>query len=596
MECGRISSILNRNLFGFISFLKLFIFYIEPKKSTYSGHSVGYTAVEADNELWRRIILNTPWLWKSKGTRKGIEFLLTFIGTPNGLITFNEYVYKADKPIDVNLFTTLLEINGLDTDITNYPIDSDGYPRFLDDSDDMYFQGNGLWYRETSGPNSILDITNGNNPHVGPYDGGYKYFNQLIELIPDFTPVTITSTSVTTTSEDLFTNYNTGEITDYVGDTYVDLVSFPTNVTLPNCYINTTEIIRDPKPQAIKTDCGCPLNKNDDSLSICIEKTQEAQQKDCSYILNTSQQQTGLVVFTQRYDDSSGNDTTNSYNTFFIDRECCRTIVDGLSMYTDIYNQTTNEVGSGYVCCKRQINCSCNVTKDWVIAPTPIYIDGYNQPFINFITLNGIESGQNVVVGADNTICPPSLWAEPVNNVVDPYFTNATPPLVGIGCRLTEYGLANYNILYSSYLQRSEENTGCSHVFPEFVDINGRNGLLTSTQQTCLPPMLKSVVRNLINNSVTFNWVLNNTPCNTGVVHPQFSLDGTYWEDLNSSSSTTSISDLTVTTIGGLLFNSFVYFRLMVDYEFSSDCNPPLTKCNGVVSETLTLDFTNTQV
>jgi len=33
MECGRISSILNRNLFGFISFLKLFIFYIEPKKS-----------------------------------------------------------------------------------------------------------------------------------------------------------------------------------------------------------------------------------------------------------------------------------------------------------------------------------------------------------------------------------------------------------------------------------------------------------------------------------------------------------------------------------------------------------------------------------
>jgi hypothetical protein len=339
-----------------------------------------------------------------------------------------------------------------------------------------------------------------------------------------------------------------------------------------------------------------PGSEPDTGAADTLAKTQEAQQKDCSYILNTTQQQTGLVVFTQRYDDSLGNETTNSYNTPFIDRECCRTIVDGLSMYTDIYNQTTNEVGSGYVCCKRQTSCSCNVNKDWVISPTPINIDGYNEPFINFITLNGISSGQNVVVGADNTICPPALWAEPIDNIVDPYFTNATPPLVGVGCKLTEYGLANYNILYSSYLQRSEDNTGCSHVFPEFVDINGRNGLVTSTQQLCLPPMLKSVVRNLVNNSVTFNWVLNNTPCNAGVVHPQFSLDGTNWEDLKSSSSTTSISDLTVTTIGGLLFNSFVYFRLMVDYEFSNDCNPPLTKCNGIVTETLTLDFTNTQV
>jgi len=44
--------------------------YVTTHPSTYSGQSVGLTAVEADTELWRRIILNSPWLWRSKGARK----------------------------------------------------------------------------------------------------------------------------------------------------------------------------------------------------------------------------------------------------------------------------------------------------------------------------------------------------------------------------------------------------------------------------------------------------------------------------------------------------------------------------------------------
>ena len=68
--------------------------YVTTRPSTYSGQSVGLTAVEADIELWRRIILNSPWLWKSKGARKSIEFLLKFIGAPKGLVKFNEYIYK----------------------------------------------------------------------------------------------------------------------------------------------------------------------------------------------------------------------------------------------------------------------------------------------------------------------------------------------------------------------------------------------------------------------------------------------------------------------------------------------------------------------
>ncbi|MBM6691380.1 hypothetical protein H9X75_10100, partial [Fusobacterium mortiferum] len=86
-------------------------------------------------------------------------------------------VYKAEAPINIELFQSVLALNGLDTDLSNYPIDSDGYPRPLPDTPDMYFQNDGLWYRETGGSGATIDILTGNNPHVGPYDGGYKYIN-----------------------------------------------------------------------------------------------------------------------------------------------------------------------------------------------------------------------------------------------------------------------------------------------------------------------------------------------------------------------------------------------------------------------------------
>jgi hypothetical protein len=40
--------------------------YVKTAKSTYEGQSVGLTPVEADIELWRRLILNSPWLWKDR--------------------------------------------------------------------------------------------------------------------------------------------------------------------------------------------------------------------------------------------------------------------------------------------------------------------------------------------------------------------------------------------------------------------------------------------------------------------------------------------------------------------------------------------------
>ena len=232
-----VSSVLENNL------LKS---YIDPKPSTYAGQSVGLTAVEADVELWRRIILNSPWLWKSKGTRKAIEFLFKFIGTPLGLISFNEYVYVAENQIDINQFQETLQLNGLSTDISLYPVSYSGYPNPLPNTSSMYFQGKGLWTRETGGPNSTFDINVGNNPHAGPYDGGAMYIDQFKNLIPNFTGTTVTNETSATTITNLFSNNIMGTFEDVTQETHVDInITDISGTNVNDCYSYNSDIITD---------------------------------------------------------------------------------------------------------------------------------------------------------------------------------------------------------------------------------------------------------------------------------------------------------------------------------------------------------------
>jgi hypothetical protein len=204
---------------------------------------------------------------------EGIEFLLKFIGAPKGLITFNEHIYKAEAPIDIDLFTQVLELNGLSTDLSSYPIDSDGYPRPLLDTADMYFQGNGLWFRETGGSGSTIDILTGNNPHVGPYDKGSKYINQFTTLIPDFTPVTVSSVTTTTDSVNLYTNYDLGTFDEGVSTaTTVDtVVTNQNDLDLTGCVVFEAKIEIDPNPTQVLNDCGCEVDTPDNVLSLCLK-------------------------------------------------------------------------------------------------------------------------------------------------------------------------------------------------------------------------------------------------------------------------------------------------------------------------------------
>ena len=229
---------------------------------TYAGHSNNLSPSEAEIELWRRIIMNTPWIWKSKGTRKAIEFLFKFIGSPEGLVRFNEYVYLTEKPLDIEFFKDVLESITGSRDLTNVTIDNDGYPKTLSNTSSMYFQKGGLWYRETGGPNSFVDILTGNNPHVGPYDGGYEYINQFDCLIPNFSATTVENTVTTSGSTNIFKNYNFGSVNDV---TLGEGIVSTTGVTL----IET--VIDNPVPPIYVNNCGTTLTFDDNSLKIDVD-------------------------------------------------------------------------------------------------------------------------------------------------------------------------------------------------------------------------------------------------------------------------------------------------------------------------------------
>jgi hypothetical protein len=459
-----VSSVLENNLLSS---------YVSTSPSTYSGQSVGLTAAEADTELWRRIILNSPWLWKSKGARKSIEFLLKFIGAPKGLVKFNEYIYKAEAPINVDLFREVLRLNGLNDDISTYPIDSDGYPRPLSDTPDMYFQNDGLWYRETGGSGSTMDILTGNNPHVGPYDGGYKYFNQFRSLIPNFSPVTISSVTTTTDVQNLYTNYDSGSFNNGVSTaTTVNTTSiFAENgVSISSCIVYTPSIILDPNPSPVLNDCGCETPTSDNVLSLCVkENTNNPEINPCGNSIHGNPSiNTTLGLYKFEFYQYNQNGTVYQspngpiYNTtYYSPKECCSSNNGVPFIYEKFLSGIT--LNTGYVCCDRTIKCGCLISCKWMMDTIPVMLPpltptytGVQNPYLQFIK----PDGRMAVVTPDGCNCP-QQYTTPVPNVVDPYTGE-----VGVGCQLTASGLADLalgasSIMYTQFRNKSTGQSPC---------------------------------------------------------------------------------------------------------------------------------------
>ena len=143
-------------------------------KPLYSGTTISKTPAELDIELYRRILMNTSYLFKSKGTRKSIEFLLSLLGAPDALVEFNEHIVVADARININKFDYYWsQISGgsyinkqirtslllpptqpffIHTGTTihpfirgDYPIDQDGYPSRPRITNNYFFQRGAGW-------------------------------------------------------------------------------------------------------------------------------------------------------------------------------------------------------------------------------------------------------------------------------------------------------------------------------------------------------------------------------------------------------------------------------------------------------------------
>jgi len=200
-------------------------------KQEFAGVATNKTPSELNIELYRKILVNTAYLFKSKGTRKSIEFLLRLIGAPQGLIEFNEHVYLAGNRINVDKFNKKLDsfsggtytenvpvrnqyfsevpptqgvipititgytygVSAVTRQVTaireEYPVGKDGYPIPPTFSKDGYFQAGAGWFERTPEHKSsrIVDekksVFTGDSPSVvtqfAPFTYGEKYLDYL---------------------------------------------------------------------------------------------------------------------------------------------------------------------------------------------------------------------------------------------------------------------------------------------------------------------------------------------------------------------------------------------------------------------------------
>ena len=211
-----ISLITNDNFLGSIFGTK--------NQSIYPGQTRDKTPTELDYQYYRNLILNSAYLFKSKGTRRSIEALMRLIGAPEALIDFNEIIYLADGPINIERFneeyasitggtktneqptldpnvtfsfegvtytgfTTEVSLTTVDANRDDYPVDELGFPKSPVQTEDMFFEKGAGWYEQTPEHRSpeILDTTasvfTGQNPSVQTslekFTYGQKYFDRF---------------------------------------------------------------------------------------------------------------------------------------------------------------------------------------------------------------------------------------------------------------------------------------------------------------------------------------------------------------------------------------------------------------------------------
>lgn len=190
----------------------------------FSGFSRPQTPSEVNFQYYRNLIMNSAYLFKSKGTRKSVEFLLRMIGAPEALTDFNEIIYLADSKINMsdfnsryakisggtyseeipildtgttytfmgtpyNPFSSTTRVVDVDTFITDYPVDAQGYPKPPRNNELYYFEKGSGWFEQTPAhrSNEQVNLTGsvftGQSPDVQtslePFTYGQTYFERF---------------------------------------------------------------------------------------------------------------------------------------------------------------------------------------------------------------------------------------------------------------------------------------------------------------------------------------------------------------------------------------------------------------------------------
>jgi len=177
---------------------------------------------EVSYQYYRNLILNSAYLFKSKGTLRAVRNLLDLVGIPRQMVEINELVYIASSPISRQGFENRFEqISGgtrvvtstiLDTQnnisflgnvfpnsvsvnnyynvnqvLDDYPIDENGYPTSPINTEDMFYQKGAGWYKSTPQHRSLELVDQTNSTFIGeniniqttlePFTYGEKYLD-----------------------------------------------------------------------------------------------------------------------------------------------------------------------------------------------------------------------------------------------------------------------------------------------------------------------------------------------------------------------------------------------------------------------------------
>jgi hypothetical protein len=195
--------------------------------NTFPGYSLSQTLEDLQYQYYRNLILNSAYFFKSKGTRRGVDFIMNLIGTPEAIYEFNENIYVVDGRISKERFNELYSLvsggtysptfpaynpeniylfNGVQytgytsstvtQDVTivldDYPVDSNGYPKPPNNTANFYFQKGAGWYQSTAqhrSPeviNRTLSTFTGQNLNVQtqlePFTYGGKYLDRFVNF------------------------------------------------------------------------------------------------------------------------------------------------------------------------------------------------------------------------------------------------------------------------------------------------------------------------------------------------------------------------------------------------------------------------------